>query len=76
MPAGKDDEIVVERTLLKGADAADSRHSRLNFGSPLLNAYDRWTVTILGNVAPATHGETVGEVLGGGDAARRSSNSR
>ena len=37
---------------------------------PLLHSYDRATVTIYGNVAAATHGETRREVLGSGDAAR------
>ncbi len=36
----------------------------------LANAYIRQTVTIFGNVAVATHGETVEEVLGGGDASQ------
>lgn len=36
----------------------------------LTNFYDRSTVTVAANVADATHGETVAEILGGGDAAR------
>jgi predicted phage baseplate assembly protein len=36
---------------------------------PLIRSYDRPTVTIHGNVARATHGETRREVLGSGDAA-------
>ena len=36
----------------------------------LENDYDPATVTIYGNVAAATHGETVNEILGSGDGAR------
>lgn len=42
--------------------------TRLVFDSSLEHNYLRQTVTINGNVALATHGETVEEVLGGGDA--------
>lgn len=42
----------------------------LVFEETLAHTYLRETVTINANVARATHGETVGEVLGGGDAAR------
>jgi predicted phage baseplate assembly protein len=35
----------------------------------LANAYDRWSVEILGNVALATHGASVSEILGSGNAA-------
>lgn len=39
---------------------------------PLEAVYDRTTVTLYGNVVPATHGETVAnEVLGSGDGAQR-----
>jgi Baseplate J-like protein len=37
---------------------------------PLRGAYDRGALQVHGNVAPATHGETVREVLGSGDAGR------
>jgi predicted phage baseplate assembly protein len=36
----------------------------------LMNSYDRTTVKIYGNVALATHGETVREILGSGNAAQ------
>jgi predicted phage baseplate assembly protein len=39
-------------------------------GAGLHNLLDRPTVTIAGNVAAATHGETVEEVAGSGDASR------
>lgn len=46
----------------------DRTHLRL---APALRAcYERETVAINANVAPATHGETVSELLGSGDASR------
>ncbi len=41
--------------------------SRLVLTEPLRHVYDWRSVEILGNVVPATHGETVTEVLGSGD---------
>jgi predicted phage baseplate assembly protein len=40
----------------------------LTLVSPLVNCYDRLTVAVNANVAPATHGQTVGEFGGSGDA--------
>jgi predicted phage baseplate assembly protein len=42
----------------------------VTFDRSLTYRYVRKTVTLNANVAPATHGETVQEVLGGGDAAK------
>lgn len=44
--------------------------TRLKLEVPLAHSYVRSTVRINANVALATHGETVREVLGGGDATR------
>ncbi len=44
--------------------------SRLVFATALANEYKLETVTIYGNVALASHGETVNEVLGGGNAGK------
>jgi predicted phage baseplate assembly protein len=38
--------------------------------APLQRCYDRSTVTVNANVAPATHGETVSEIAGSGEAGR------
>ena len=54
-------------TLLKAELAGDA--TKIVFDSPLLHSYKRDTVTIYANVARATHGETVYEVLGSGSAA-------
>lgn len=48
----------------------DTPHTTLVLAAALAYAYERDTVTIYGNVARATHGETVREVLGGGDASQ------
>lgn len=45
----------------------DTVHTTLTFPNALAYTYDASTVTIYGNVAKATHGQTVGEVLGDGD---------
>lgn len=45
----------------------DKVHSRLKLANRLAYRYKRDTVTIYGNVARATHGETRNEVLGNGD---------
>jgi Baseplate J-like protein len=40
----------------------------LAFTGGLTTAYDRTTVSVFGNVVPATHGETVSQILGDGQA--------
>jgi hypothetical protein len=60
-----------------GADVAawrivstrDSVHTTIQLASPLSYTYDPPTVTIYGNVANATHGQTQSEILGSGNAA-------
>ncbi|GAA0316822.1 hypothetical protein GCM10010302_64890 [Streptomyces polychromogenes] len=57
----------------QGVDAdtgGDSVHPTLVLATPLAYTYRRETVTVHGNVVPATQGETRTEVLGSGDAAR------
>jgi hypothetical protein len=50
----------------------DGGSTSLTLVNDLQHPYVRNTVSINGNVAPATHGETVQEVLGAGDASRPS----
>jgi hypothetical protein len=45
-------------------------HTILTLASPLVYKYDASTVTLYGNVVNATHGQTVAEVLGNGDASQ------
>jgi hypothetical protein len=54
----------------QGPIPGDTLHTTLLLGNKLANAYVRSTVTIHGNVARATHGETRHEVLGSGDASK------
>jgi hypothetical protein len=42
---------------------------RLRASAPLVNSYERGTVTVAANVAFASHGESRSEILGSGDAA-------
>ena len=52
----------------------DTPHTRLTLSKELQYVYRRDTVTVFGNVAEATHGETKREVLGSGNA--RAANQR
>jgi hypothetical protein len=65
-PALKDDPVVSEVAVLKSVAETEER-TTLTLEDPLLNYFDRTTVTIYANVADATHGETSVEVLGSGD---------
>jgi hypothetical protein len=49
------------------ASGQDALHTTLVLANGLAYTYDSSTLTIYGNVAKATHGQTVGEVLGNGD---------
>jgi predicted phage baseplate assembly protein len=66
--AADDDPFVSELATLDKAVLADPDHTLLKLRHALANLYDRTTVTVNANVARATHGETVTEVLGSGDA--------
>lgn len=48
----------------------DSVHTFLRLAAPLAYTYLRPSVTVHGNVVPASHGQTRSEVLGAGDATR------
>jgi hypothetical protein len=52
------------------ASGNDTLHTTLVLANVLAYTYDSSTVTIYGNVAKATHGQTQGEVLGDGDASQ------
>ena len=67
----KDDEALSEvATLDEGADAltATATHTTLQWQAPLANCYDRRSFAVNANVADATHGETVSEIAGSGNA--------
>jgi predicted phage baseplate assembly protein len=70
-PAEPDDPFLAEVVELEEA-TVNGNHTKLVLDGALENVYDRATVTIHANVARATHGETVHEVLGSGDGSRAS----
>ena len=67
------DEPISEIAFIDDAPDTAIVHDRdrttLQLASPLANVYDRASVRINANVAAATHGESVQEILGSGDAA-------
>jgi hypothetical protein len=63
-------QLLVESARVKELQKTADSLTRVVLTEPLIHAYDPSTVTVLANVAPATHGETVSEILGSGDAAR------
>jgi predicted phage baseplate assembly protein len=68
-PARAGDPVLSERATIAAVDdATDPERTILHLTAPLSRSYDRVTVAISANVAAATHGESVGEVLGSGDA--------
>ena len=72
-PALKDDDVLSEVvTIADGAEAVESdlESTTVALAAPLANCYDRASVVINANVAPATHGETVAEIAGSGDASQ------
>jgi len=76
-PALDDDEEVQEIAFVDDLATAalhEPDRSTFTLSSSLKYCYDRETARVNANVAPATHGETVSEVLGSGDA--RQANAR
>jgi hypothetical protein len=71
-PLAADDEVIAEVAMVESVEPVpDKPIVTLTLAEPLANVYDRATVEIFGNVADASHGESIrGEVLGSGDAAR------
>ena len=69
IPSEPNDAVVSEAVVIKEVKPKTDP-TQILLEAPLLRSYDRPTVTIYGNVAAATHGETRREVLGSGDAAR------
>ena len=70
--ADDDDETIREIAFIDDASGTAITHDRdrttLQLAGPLANVYNRATVHINANVAAATHGESVYELLGSGDA--------
>jgi hypothetical protein len=70
MSAFEDDEIVTEAVHIIDSSIDPSGHTILRLEKSLKNIYDRKTVAIYANVAPATNGASTEEVLGQGDASQ------
>ncbi|HEX2205145.1 MAG TPA: putative baseplate assembly protein, partial [Longimicrobium sp.] len=68
LPGEAGGEEAAELAVIAEVEMDDPEHPVLVFRDPLRQVYDRATARVLGNVAPATHGETVAERLGSGDA--------
>jgi hypothetical protein len=69
-PSDKD-AVVSELAFIASSDDAvadEDGLTAITLRDALLNCYDRTTLRVNANVAPATHGETVREVMGGGNA--------
>ena len=66
--AADDDLTLSEVAAVNSVSAADEAHSMVSLAASLANVYRRDTVAITANVARATHGESVTELLGSGDA--------
>jgi hypothetical protein len=70
--SGDADEIIREIALIDDNPTTAITHfmnrTTLQIAAPLANVYERGTVRINANVAAATHGESVKELLGSGDA--------
>ncbi len=70
-PSRKNDPEIAEIVFIDSAPNSvdhERDHSVLKLRVALSNCYERATVRINANVASATHGETVHEILGSGDA--------
>lgn len=63
-------EIVAETAVLDRVEVVDATHSRLILRDALTQAFDRRDLSIHANVATASHGESVADILGGGDPSR------
>lgn len=68
-PSTEEDEIISELVVVGISESKNS--TILYLKEPLKHIYDRETVTINANIALATHGETIREILGSGDASRK-----
>jgi hypothetical protein len=67
LPAGAKDPSASEAAIISSTSTAGDI-TTLVLTATLSRAYDRSTVTVNANVAPATNGETTNEILGNGDA--------
>lgn len=69
VPPGADAQVLSEAATIAGPTPDDPAIDTIRLAATLAGCYDRGAVRVLGNVAPATHGETKSQVLGSGNAA-------
>ncbi len=70
-PAEAADPLISEVARVERCSLADDEvRTKIELQKPLVHSFDRATVSIQGNLALATHGETRREVLGSADAGR------
>jgi baseplate J-like protein len=72
-PSLKNDEVLSEVVAIAAGAAgvsSDLDSTTLILAGPLANCYERSSVAVNANVAPATHGQTVTEIAGSGDASQ------
>ncbi len=68
VPSDPKDDAISETAVIESVGEADDQ-TILYLSESLQNVYDRATVILYANCAPATHGETKKEILGSGNAA-------
>jgi hypothetical protein len=61
-------QVAIQATLLKAIPSGDAGRCTLEIAPPLVEPLRRETVVVYANVALASHGESVSQVLGNGDA--------
>jgi hypothetical protein len=67
--SGDSDPVVSEYAQVVGVDTtSDPAHTQISLQNSLANCYERAVTTVNANVGAATHGQSVAEIMGGGDA--------
>ncbi len=73
--ADSNDPVIQEFAVVSGITTSDTTsdtpfpHSQIKLTAALINCYDRTVTSVNANVAPATHGSSVSEIMGSGSAA-------
>src|SRR5262249_52302436 len=68
-PSESSDPVVSEIAMVASVDNVTNPYTSITLKSSLLNCYDRATTTVNANVALATQGQSVSEIMGSGSAA-------
>lgn len=73
LPAESRDSVISEIALVQSVSSITATqgrpaHTRITLQNALANCYDRSATTVNANVAPASHGQSVSEMMGGGNA--------